>query len=386
MIENQFPWARIYSLSYPVRFDELGSVLDEIWASHSHRRSGDQAADADGESRLRLIGDSAETMQIRSLIDRVARTAATVLVNGESGTGKEVVARLIHQQSGRCGAFVAINCGAIPEHLLESELFGHERGAFTGAVSARAGRFELAQHGTLFLDEIGDMPLQMQVKLLRVLQERVVERVGGTRSIPVDIRIIAATHRDLPARIEDGSFREDLYYRLSVFPIDLPPLRQRPDDIPPLFVEMAERVRRNHGFSVYLTDDAMKVLQGYAWPGNVRELANLVERLAVVKPNGIVDSEALPWPLRPQSRGPDVVSSSLASRSAATADQEPVLTSLPDCGVDLKKYLADVEQRAIRSALESADGVVQKAADMLGVGRTTLVEKIRRFESTRKRA
>jgi sigma-54 specific flagellar transcriptional regulator A len=191
-------------LKYPVRFDELDGVLDEIRASHSHDRQHDHTVSVQSG----LIGDSAATLQVRALIDRVAPSQATVLISGESGTGKEVVARQIHEQSGREGAFVAINCGAIPEHLLESELFGHEKGAFTGAVSARAGRFELAQGGTLFLDEIGDMPLPMQVKLLRVLQERVLERVGGTRSIPVDIRVVAATHRDLQKRIEEGSFRE----------------------------------------------------------------------------------------------------------------------------------------------------------------------------------
>jgi sigma-54 specific flagellar transcriptional regulator A len=375
--ENQFPWARIYSLSYPVRFDELSGVLDEIWASHSHHRSGTSGSSA----RSQLIGDSAETVLIRSLIDRVAPSQATVLICGESGTGKEVIARLIHEQSGRSGAFVAINCGAIPENLLESELFGHERGAFTGAASARAGRFELAQGGTLFLDEIGDMPLPMQVKLLRVLQERVIERVGGNRSIPIDIRIVAATHRDLQECIADGIFREDLFYRLSVFPIDVPPLRERPADIPPLVAEMADRVRRNHGFSACLSDDAMQSLQEYSWPGNVRELANLVERLAVIKPNGFVGRDELPWPLRPVPPQPEVIHSVLVPEGPVPEQPAALLAQLPQDGVDLKKYLADVEQRAIESALENAQGVVQKAADMLGVGRTTLVEKIKRFEA-----
>jgi sigma-54 specific flagellar transcriptional regulator A len=375
VLESQFPWARIYSLRYPVRFDELGNVLDEIWASHSQHRFPDQAP-AGG----RLIGDSADTRLLRSLIDRVAPTQATVLVSGESGTGKEVVARQIHDQSGRTGAFVAVNCGAIPEQLLESELFGHERGAFTGAASARQGRFEMAHGGTLFLDEIGDMPLQMQVKLLRVLQERVVERVGGTRCVPVDIRVIAATHRDLQQQIADGSFREDLYYRLGVFPIDILPLRERPADIEPLIAELSDRVRRGLGFTVHLTNEAMQVLHEYSWPGNVRELANLIERLAVIKPNGLIDRHELPWPLRPA----DAQSCDAQTSAAAPpieAGKSGGYASLPQAGVDLKKYLSEVEQSAIESALASAEGVVQKAADLLGLGRTTLVEKIRRFEA-----
>ncbi|MEQ9563805.1 MAG: sigma 54-interacting transcriptional regulator, partial [Woeseiaceae bacterium] len=249
-----------------------------------------------------------------------------------------------------------------------------------GAVSARAGRFEMAQGGTLFLDEIGDMPLPMQVKLLRVLQERVLERVGGARSIPVDIRVVAATHRDLQKRIEEGSFREDLFYRLSVFLIEIPPLRERPEDIAPLVTELSERVRRRLGFAVYLTDAAMQVLRDYAWPGNVRELSNLVERLAVIKPNGMVDSSELPWPLRTVDVKPSVIASSLRA-AASDVPSSGAYATLPQSGVDLRKYLAEVEQRAIEKALENANGVVQKAADLLGMGRTTLVEKIKRFET-----
>ncbi len=365
---EQFAWARFHELHYPVRFDELGHVLDEIWAAHSRHRN-------DASDGSQLIGDSVESLQIRSLIDRVAPSNATVLISGESGTGKEVVARRIHQQSGRGGEFIAINCGAIPDDLLESELFGHERGAFTGAISARAGRFELAEGGTLFLDEIGDMPIAMQVKLLRVLQERVIERLGGTTQIPVDIRLIAATHRDLSKRIEDELFREDLYYRLSVFPIEIPPLRDRPDDIAPLVDEMINRVRQHNGVAISLTEDAMRFLTEYAWPGNVRELANLIERLAVINPNGLIDESDLPWPLKPQ-RDAEVLSSSLVATSGAGAES---LTSLPAGGLDLKQYLSKVEQGAIELALQDSNGVVQKAADRLGMGRTTLVEKIRRY-------
>ena len=369
---QRFPWARFYDLAYPVRFDELGDVLDDIMATRRQRRGAQSAQAADDE----LIGDSADTQRIRSLIDRVAPSRASVLITGESGTGKEVIARRIHARSGRDGPFVAINCGAIPDHLLESELFGHERGAFTGAVSARRGRFEQADGGTLFLDEIGDMPSAMQVKLLRVLQERTVERVGGATGVPIDIRVITATHRDLQQRIEDGTFREDLYYRLSVFPIEISPLRERPEDIPPLTEEMIGRARRNLGVGISLDDAAMRLLNEYAWPGNVRELANLVERLAVVKPGAVIGVADLPWPLRPTTTR-ELAGRELAAESDAENDASP---TLPKDGIDLKRYLSDVERRAIEAALDDAGGVVKKAADRLGMGRTTLVEKIRRYE------
>ena len=367
MLEERFPWARIYSLKFPVQFDELGNILDEIWASHSHHHPND---DVDTTTN-RLIGDSGAIKRIRSLIRRVAPSSATVLIGGESGTGKEVVAQQIHRQSGREGPFVAINCGAIPDHLLESELFGHERGAFTGAVSARAGRFELAKHGTLFLDEIADMPTAMQVKLLRVLQERLIERVGGGESIPVDIRVIAATHCDLQKSIDDGHFREDLYYRLSVFPIEIPPLRERPDDIEPLVVEMIRRVERSHGVSIRFTRSAIDRLRQYEWPGNVRELANLIERLAVIKPHGEIDAIDLPWPLRLETERPQVI------RTDVQADFRT--SALPPDGLDLRGHLADIERGIIESALLNSDGVVKKAAELLGIRRTTLVEKIRRY-------
>ncbi len=365
---QQFPWARFYELAYPIRFDELGDVLDEIWATCRQRRGGTTTHCGD-----ELIGESADTRMIRSLVERVAPSTATVLITGESGTGKEVIARQIHRRSGRDGPFVAINCGAIPDHLLESELFGHERGAFTDAVSARRGRFQQAHGGTLFLDEIGDMPSAMQVKLLRVLQERTVEPVGGTRSVPIDIRVVTATHRDLPKRIEEGSFREDLYYRLSVFPIEVPPLRQRPDDIPPLIDEMIARARQSLGVGVILDDDARRALYDYGWPGNVRELANLIERLAVIKPNGLIGTDDLPRPFGPRADGED------ETRAPDNTASTPAASTLPQDGIDLKRYLSSVERRAIEAALRASDGVVKTAADRLGMGRTTLVEKIRRY-------
>lgn len=370
---DEFPWARIHALDYPVRLDALGEVLNEIRAA---RHRTDHSDPRPGESRL--IGNSADTEHVRRMIEQVAPSLATVLITGESGTGKEVVARNIHERSGREGPFVAVNCGAIPEHLLESELFGHERGAFTGAVKARAGRFEQAKGGTFFLDEIGDMPTVMQVKLLRVLEERVIERVGSTESIPVDVRLIAATHHDLPKRIAEGKFREDLFYRLSVFPIEIAPLRARSEDIPLLVDEFIRRLAAEKSVSLRIARDAMQVLKDYSWAGNVRELANLIERLVVIKPNGMINVGDLPWPIveriEPEPEATEIVNSKLNSVSST------VRVDLPKEGLDLKRYLAKIEQDMIHQALLEADGVVQRAAQLLGVGRTTLVEKIRRYE------
>ncbi len=372
-LHTTYPWARFHSLEYPVRLDALGEVLAEIRAAHSR---SDHTERQHGSSRL--IGNSPDTQQVRRMIEQVAPSLATVLITGESGTGKEVVARQIHEQSGRKGPFVAVNCGAIPESLLESELFGHEKGAFTGAVSAREGRFEQAKGGTFFLDEIGDMPTVMQVKLLRVLEERVIERVGSTESIPVDVRLIAATHRDLPKRIETGKFREDLYYRLSVFPIEITPLRERPDDIPPLVDEFIRRVGAEKSASLQISGDAMQALKDYTWSGNVRELANLIERLMVIKPDSVVKPADLPWPIVAQEETEPANNQVLSSRLNAVSARPRV--SLPSEGLDLKVYLAKIEQDMIHQALVEADGVVQRAAELLGVGRTTLVEKIRRYD------
>jgi len=372
-LNKDFPWARLHSLRYPVRLDALGEVLEEIRAA---RRKTDHSDPRPCGSDL--IGDSADTRFVRKLIEQVAPSLATVLITGESGTGKEVVARQIHEQSGRMGPFIAVNCGAIPENLLESELFGHERGAFTGAVSTRAGRFEQASGGTFFLDEIGDMPTVMQVKLLRVLEERVIERVGSATSIPVDVRLIAATHRDLPQRISAGEFREDLYYRLSVFPIEITPLRDRKEDIAPLVSEFIRRLESEKSISLQLTNEAMEVLEAYSWSGNVRELANLIERLAVIRPNGRVGARDLPWPIAERgdlaAGDPEIVSSDLRPVEGSSA------VHLPTDGLDLKKYLAQVEQDMITQALGDSEGVVQRAAELLGIGRTTLVEKIKRYE------
>lgn len=375
-LQQQYPWARFHTLDYPVRLDALGAILEEIHAAHRPARDELHAPQI-----ARLIGDSSHMEQIRRLVKQVAPSTATVLINGESGTGKEVVARQIHELSGRKGPFVAVNCGAIPEHLLESELFGHERGAFTGAVAARAGRFELASGGTFFLDEIGDMPAVMQVKLLRVLEERAIERVGGTTSVPVDVRLIAATHRDLPQRIVAGEFREDLYYRLSVFPIEIAPLRERPRDVAPLVAEFVRRLQSERSLGLQIANDAMQILEDYPWPGNVRELANLIERLVVIRPNGAVTAADLPWPLVDAHHGagdePEVLDATLAP---VRGDSR---VALPAGGFDLKQYLADIEREMIKDALVESEGVVQRAAERLGIGRTTLVEKMRRYDLKR---
>ncbi|MFM5365571.1 sigma-54 dependent transcriptional regulator [Aeromonas veronii] len=346
-----------------------------------------------GQTLLRLlVGKGKGIQEVRRLISQVAETDANVLILGESGTGKEVVARAIHELSSRSsGPFVPINCGAIPAELLESELFGHEKGAFTGAIAARRGRFELAQGGTLFLDEIGDMPMPMQVKLLRVLQERLFDRVGGGKPIQADVRIIAATHRDLEAMIRTQGFREDLYYRLNVFPIETPPLRDRIDDIPLLLQELLNRhAEQHHGF-IRLTQRALESLMQYPWPGNVRELSNLLERLLILYPHQIVDVADLPsrYRLLPSEPRDERLTEMDERDALAAVFQDPPeldhslasarTMQLPEEGVNLKEMLADLEVELIRQALESQDGVVARAADLLGMRRTTLVEKMKKY-------
>jgi len=329
-----------------------------------------------------LIGNSQAIERINLMIDQVSDTNASVLILGDSGTGKEVIARNIHAQSSRNKkAFIPINCGAIPAELLESELFGHEKGAFTGAISARQGRFELAEGGVIFLDEIGDMPLPMQVKLLRVLQERCFEKIGSNKTIKADVRVIAATHRRLEDLIADGSFREDLFYRLNVFPIEVSPLRERKSDIPLLIHEMISRIERENRGSVRLSKKAIAMLQQYLWPGNVRELANLIERLAILFPHGVVDSKDLPEKYQSGESFAEVLEFSadeaVASQSSADVDQ------LPGDGIDMKKYLTDIEISLIEQALTKTNNVVARAATLLNMRRTTLVEKMRKYEIER---
>ena len=327
-----------------------------------------------------LSGSSRATRQVNRMIEQVADSDATVLILGESGTGKEVVARKLHFHSIRRGKpFVPVNCGAIPGDLLESELFGHEKGAFTGAISARQGRFEMAEAGTLFLDEIGDMSMPMQVKLLRVLQERNFERVGSNKTIHCNVRIIAATHRNLEKAIKSGDFREDLYYRLNVFPIDMPPLRDRVEDIPVLVNDLIHRIEHEKRGSVRLTPAAIAALSHYSWPGNVRELANLIERLAILHPYGVVDMLDLPEKFRPAGKLMDMVQLPEVTLQGEEPDSTTHAPRLPNEGLDLKAHLNTLEQSLIQQALDESEGVVAHAAKRLHMRRTTLVEKLRKY-------
>ena len=279
-----------------------------------------------------------------------------------------------------------MNCGAIPAELLESELFGHEKGAFTGAINSRPGRFELAEGGTLFLDEIGDMPLNMQVKILRVLQEHTFERVGSNKTLKANVRVIAATHKNLEKMIEDGSFREDLYYRLNVFPIDMPSLRERVEDLPLLLNELISRLENEKRGSIRFNSAAIMSLCRHEWHGNVRELANLVERLAILHPYGVIGVNELPKKFRhvdedDEQYTPPVVADVTQNEGLAGVDS-PAL--LPVNGLDLREYLSDLECSLIQQALDDANGVVARAAEKLSIRRTTLVEKMRKYNINRK--
>lgn len=334
----------------------------------------------------RHLFPTGNTPGIRNLIDLICQVApfnTSVLILGESGTGKERVARSVHANSERLdGVFVPVNCGAIPSELMESELFGHEKGAFTGALSTRKGRFELAEGGTLFLDEIGDMSLEMQVKLLRVLQERTFERVGGSTSIRCDVRIVAATHRDLKQAVAEGKFREDLYYRLNVFPLEVPALRDRLGDLPMLVDELTAEVARDSGATVAFSAAAMRQLSSHLWPGNVRELANLVERMAIMHPGRTIEPGDLPDDYR--SHVADDPRMEVAAAAVSAADEQidggVLATESEELSVDLKEHLQQIERELIEHALQRSKGVVAEAARMLNVGRTTLVEKIRKYE------
>ena len=360
-------------------FRDLLDVLHKARLCHE-RLSG--AADADitrGLAAVRgLIGVSPAIQRIREVVTRLADTEVNVLITGESGTGKEVVARNLHRISGREGKpFVPVNCGAIPGELLESELFGHERGAFTGAVSTTIGRFERAHGGTLFLDEIGDMPLNMQVKLLRVLEEGSFEKVGGTRSIEADVRILTATHKNLEDMIENGAFREDLYYRINVFPIEMPPLRRRIEDVPLLLNELIRNLEAAGKGTVRFNSAAVAALRAYRWPGNVRELANLVERMAILHPHGIVGVEKLPGKISHPDQRTEAMPQTPGSEAEPPATEaSPAMP--PIQGMDLKQYLANLEKNLIERALQDSGGVVKQAAERLRLRRTTLVEKMRR--------
>nr|WP_298139768.1 sigma-54 dependent transcriptional regulator [uncultured Pseudomonas sp.] len=375
------------SLEMPPSYNKL---LDSLHRAQVYREMYDQARERGRQRETNLfrslVGTSRAIQQVRQMMQQVADTEANVLILGESGTGKEVVARNLHYHSKRRDApFVPVNCGAIPAELLESELFGHEKGAFTGAITSRAGRFELANGGTLFLDEIGDMPLPMQVKLLRVLQERTFERVGSNKTQHADVRIIAATHKQLEQMIEAGSFREDLYYRLNVFPIEMAPLRERVEDIPLLMNELISRMEFEKRGSIRFNSAAIMSLCRHDWAGNVRELANLVERMAIMHPYGVIGVGELPKKFRHVDDEDEDLTSSLRDEleeRAAIVAGLPGMDSpamLPPEGLDLKDYLGNLEQGLIQQALDDANGVVARAAERLRIRRTTLVEKMRKY-------
>ena len=367
-------------LNLPMRYSELSDVLHRAQVFNLGRKRGGNGG-VNLDLFRSLVGNSRGVIEVRKLIEQVAESEATVLILGESGTGKEVVARNLHYHSSRRDkAFVPINCGAIPAELLESELFGHEKGAFTGAISARRGRFEMAEGGTLFLDEIGDMPMNMQVKLLRVLQEKTFERVGGSKELTADVRVVAATHQNLEELISEGKFREDLFYRLNVFPIDMPPLRDRIDDIPLLVNELIARMENEKRGSVRFTPAAMMALCQYRWPGNVRELSNLLERMVIMFPYGIVDAGDLPAKLRPVGAVMDRESPSINFEQHLVSSNAGFQASrLPREGLDLKEHISLMECSLIKQALDEADGVVAHAAKRLKMRRTTLVEKLRKY-------
>jgi len=369
----------IASIDLPLRHQKLESILQQIKLYRQTRHE-------DGTPRsmelFRSLGGTSKTIKrVRRMVDKVADTEANVLIMGDSGSGKEVVARNIHYQSSRRNKpFVPINCGAIPSELLESELFGHEKGAFTGAITARQGRFEMAEGGTLFLDEIGDMSLPMQVKLLRVLQERTFERVGSNKSITADVRIVAATHVDLDEAIETGRFREDLFYRLNVFPIEMPALKNRTEDLPMLISDLIERLEHEGSTGLSLTQSAAESLAQYSWPGNVRELANLIERLSILYPNGVVDVQDMPEKYQAKT----VMETLPNDDSSAESDLHLRMPRLPKSGVDLKDHINSIELSLIKQALDESNGVVAHAAKRLNMGRTTLVEKMRKLGMQRK--
>lgn len=332
-----------------------------------------------------IIGESQPIREVFDVVERAAGSQSTVMIYGESGTGKELIARALHLNSPRASKpFIAVNCGAIPHELLESELFGYEKGSFTGAVQTRIGRLELANQGTVFLDEIGDMPSALQVKLLRVLAEREIDRIGSTKSTPIDIRVITATHRNLEESIKEGNFREDLYYRLNIIPIDLPPLRERKSDIPLLAKYFLKQFNGTQS-PKSINNEAMELLIEYSWPGNIRELANFVERMVVLSIGSTITPRDLPqkvlgdvpkdkWkPLEVEEEGnpAQILQQSL---------RQSFHVGIPEEGINLKKMVEGFEKELLLEALEKTGWVKNKAANLLGLNRTTLVEKLKKLQ------
>ncbi len=357
-------------MTKPFNMDEILNIVDKA-LSHKEQLQDNPGLHAELNKKYKfdqIIGQSQEIKSVLRLVERVADSNSTALITGESGTGKELIARAIHYNSDRVNqSFVAINCGAIPSELLESELFGHVKGAFTGAINHRVGRFEMADGGTLFLDEIGDLEPSLQVKILRALQERTFEPVGGTKSIQINVRVIAATNKNLEDLVSKNKFREDLYYRLNVIPIVLPSLRERKNDIPLLLNYFLELFNKNKNKRLSgFTSEAMESLMEYPWPGNIRELENLVERLAILKESGIVDISDLPTKYR------------LTSTSSQDGWPREGRANLPDEGLDFNTAVDRFENALILRALEKTGWNRNQAALILKLNRTTLVEKIKK--------
>ncbi len=319
------------------------------------------------KKEIEIIGKSEAIQKILNLIDKISKSDSTVLITGESGTGKELVARLIHEQSARAiKPFIPVNCAAIPSELLESELFGYEKGAFTGAINSRPGRFELADEGTIFLDEVGDMPINLQVKILRVIQERSFEKIGSTKPINVNVRIIAATNKNLENEVKEGKFREDLFWRLNVVPLIIPPLRERKEDIPILCDYFINRFSTKFGYKLNLNKEVLDLFKKYDWPGNVRELENLIERLYVFSDNGVVKFEDIPERIKfkENSIPPDLIYDEF----------NPFATE-----IDLNELIMEYERKLILHSLNMNKWIISKSAKYLKINRTTLIEKMKRL-------
>ncbi len=403
IIKQQYPLC-LGVFSEPFKQEVFSSLIADLHSNKSHMTKGknknllisepvstNSVSATTSYVEQKLIGQSLGMKRVRKLIQQVADSNANVLILGESGTGKEVVARCVHKLSMRHNhAYVPVNCGAIPAELLESELFGHEKGSFTGAINTRQGRFELAKNGTLFLDEIGDMPLSMQVKILRILQEKKFERVGGNNSIVADVRILAATHRNLEDKVAEGSFREDLFYRLNVFPIDIPPLKERISDLPLLIQYINQSIIEERDEQVTFSEQALASIFLHSWPGNIRELGNLVERLAIMYGSDTIQYDDLPEKYQYDTSDFDF---SRLNQHEQDQQQEYIMpknnpqpiiktqaVELVDDGVfDLKEHLGNLEQTLIEGALRKTNGVVAHAAKRLNIRRTTLVEKMRKY-------
>jgi len=366
-IETAVDAVKAGAFHYVTKPFEFADLLNLIKKALEHKQANQENTILKKQLKARygfdnIIGTSDEIKAVFELVKRVADTDSTILILGESGTGKELVARAIHYNSHRANRpIVPVNCAAIPEELLESELFGHVKGAFTGAISTRMGRFEMADGGTLFLDEIGDMSPKLQVKLLRVLQEKRFDPVGSNRTVEVDVRIITATNKNIEKGVREGWFREDLYYRLNVIPVQIPPLRDRPSDIPLLTKHFLEKFSEEHQVSPpQFTPESMEALAHYAWPGNIRELENLVERLVILFP------------------GQGVMPSSLPGNLSQESGKITTRVQIPEDGISFKSVVSDFENELILKALEKTAWNKNKAASLLKLNRTTLVEKIKK--------